>query len=67
LKASELVVTIKDKGTLTSKDVGSKILPLSEVIDVCFAKADMVIHRKDGGPKKVQMEDDDDEAFDKDA
>ena len=62
------MVTIKNKGILSSKDIGSKIIPLNEVIDVCFAKADMIIHRKDKGPKKVKMEDDDDEEeFDKDA
>lgn len=37
LKAAELNVTLKNKGQLMSKDLGSKIVPLSEVVDVNYA------------------------------
>ena len=64
LKASELILTIKNKGALTSKDIGSKIVPMGDVVDVNFAQADMVIHRKE---KSAKVEGDDDEQLDKDA
>lgn len=47
---------------MTSKDIGTKILPLSEVVDVGSAKADMVIYRRDKAAVAG-----DDEDLDKDA
>ena len=47
-----------------SKDLGSKIVPLSEVVDVSYAQTDLIIHRKD---KSAKVEVDDDEQLDKDA
>lgn len=49
---------------VSSKEIGSKVIPLNEVVDVNFAQADMVIHRKD---KSGKVEFDDDEQLDKDA
>lgn len=65
LKAAELTITLKNKiNALTSKDIGSKVVPLSEVVDVNYAQADMVIHKKE---KSSKVEFDDDEQLDKDA
>ena len=34
-----------------SEQIGQKVLPLKEVIDVCFAKTDMVIWKKSKSDK----------------
>jgi len=35
---------------LGNKELGRKIIPLSDVVDIAFAKADMIIHRSKPGP-----------------
>ena len=56
LKAKEIIVTVYRTGALTDKPIGTKIVPLREVIDVMFAKADMVIHKGEGS--KATADDD---------
>jgi hypothetical protein len=46
LKAEELLLTLKQKNMMGSEPIGTKLVPLTEVIDVNFAKTDMVIHKK---------------------
>lgn len=48
---------------MSSPLIGSKIIPLREVIDVQFAKADMIIH--DSSSDKQTKTADDEEEFDK--
>lgn len=51
LKAQEVIINIQNKELIGSKNIGTKIVPLREVIDIAFLKSDMVIHRKvDSGP-----------------
>lgn len=58
LKAEEIIVTIFQAGTLSDTPIGTKIIPLREVIDVMFAKADMVIHKDNskGGPAEDEYD-----------
>ena len=61
LKSQELIVTLYNKGTIGRDMLGTKIIPLREVIDINFAKTDMVIHR----PKSDKPIIDDDDDLDK--
>ena len=45
------MVTFKNKGQLTSKEIGSKVIPLNEVVDINEAQADIVIHKKEKSGK----------------
>lgn len=45
LKSSELILTLYNKVGFTESSIGTKIVQLREVIDINFAKTDMVIHR----------------------
>jgi hypothetical protein len=45
LKNQELIMSLEDKGTIGSVCLGVKIVQLREVIDINFAKCDMVIHK----------------------
>ena len=47
LKSEELLLTLKQKNMVGSSVIGTKLLPLTEVIDVNFGKTDMVIHKKE--------------------
>lgn len=47
LKQQELIVSINHEAFPTVTNLGTKIIPLREVIDVNFAKTDMVIHKTD--------------------
>jgi len=45
LKSQDLTLTLWDnKNLLDSKLIGTKQMPLREVIDIAFARTDMVIH-----------------------
>jgi len=57
LKSKELVCTLYNQRTFGRDTLGTKIIPLREVIDVNFAKCDMIIHR----PKTDKVDDDDDD------
>jgi len=41
------VITLYNKGIIGATKLGEKIIQLREVIDVQFAKTDMVIHKSD--------------------
>ena len=56
LKAEDLLLTLKQKNMMGSVNIGEKLVPLTEVIDVNFAKADMVIHKK---PLTLPIKDED--------
>jgi len=59
LKQQELIISLDDKQTIGSANLGVKIVQLREVIDVNFAKCDMVIHKtnevSDDLDKKAQV------------
>lgn len=60
LKASELIVEIWHKPMGFAKKLGEKIVPLKEVIDVNFAKADVIIHESEGTGGAGEILNDDD-------
>ena len=60
LKQQELLITLLDcSNLLQSDEIGSKLIPLKEVIDSSFAKTEMVIwrdkYKPDNGPNSNQM------------
>jgi hypothetical protein len=45
LKQQELTVSLYNKNLIGADLLGTKVIQLREVIDINFAKADMVIHK----------------------
>jgi hypothetical protein len=62
LKSQEVIVSIRQAGMLLAPPIGTKIIPLREVVDVQFAKTDMIIH--DRGKTKARSQADDEDEFD---
>lgn len=59
LKASEIIVQLYHKPLAGfEKLLGSKIIPLKDVVDVAFAQSDMVIHTKDDSNNQIINDED---------
>ena len=58
LKSQELTVSLYSKEGLRDYPIGEKIIPLRDVIDVSFAKTDMVIHKKEGFSQDIENDED---------
>ena len=58
LKASEIIVELYHKPLIGMKKMlGTKIIPLKDVVDVSFAKSDMIIHQKKNENEDVDSDD----------
>jgi hypothetical protein len=62
LKSQEIIITLRNKLSVGSSVLGTKIIPLRDVIDINFAKTDMIIHKNSTKTSNAQESDDD---FDK--
>ena len=62
LKSQEIIIRLKNNDSMSGSVLGTKIMPLRDVIDVNFAKTDMIIHKNSTKGPNAQESDED---FDK--